>query len=192
MAKRRGNGEGSVRKRKDGRWEGRYTAGCDPETGRAISKNVLGKTQAEVLEKLKAAIKAAEGIDIKRSEQYTVAEWVQLWFDVYSKPNIRESTARYYNNFIRYNVVPKLGDIKLNKLTAMDIQKFYKENFGLGKYLHQSDKPVMNPNVLPFYAVFDNPLAYLDFINKAFERIPVHILQRGFFFYKAYPAMNVV
>ena len=27
MAKKRANGEGSIRKRSDGRWEGRYTAG---------------------------------------------------------------------------------------------------------------------------------------------------------------------
>ena len=47
MAKRRANGEGSLRKRKDGRWEGRYTAGTDP---------VTGKTQAEVKEKLKQAL----------------------------------------------------------------------------------------------------------------------------------------
>ena len=52
MAKRRANGEGNIRKRKDGRWEGRYTAGRDPETGKAIYKNVLGKTQAEVKQKL--------------------------------------------------------------------------------------------------------------------------------------------
>ena len=57
MAKKRANGEGSIRKRKDGRWEGRYTAGHDPETGKAIYKNVLGRTQAEVKEKLKTAIK---------------------------------------------------------------------------------------------------------------------------------------
>ena len=50
MAKRRANGEGNIRKRKDGRWEGRYTAGTDPETGKQIFKNVLGKTQAEVKE----------------------------------------------------------------------------------------------------------------------------------------------
>ena len=46
VAKRRANGEGNIRKRKDGRWEGRYTAGYDPETGKRITKNVLGKTQA--------------------------------------------------------------------------------------------------------------------------------------------------
>ena len=52
MAKKRANGEGNIRKRKDGRWEGRYTAGYDPKTGKRIIKNVLGKTQGEVKEKL--------------------------------------------------------------------------------------------------------------------------------------------
>ena len=60
MPKRRANGEGNIRKRKDGRWEGRYTVGHDPETGKAIIKNVLGKTQAEVKEKLKKAIEETE------------------------------------------------------------------------------------------------------------------------------------
>ena len=63
MPKRRANGEGNIRKRKDGRWEGRYTVGHDPETGKAIIKNVLGKTQAEVKEKLKKAIEENVGID---------------------------------------------------------------------------------------------------------------------------------
>ena len=48
MPKRRANGEGNIRKRKDGRWEGRYTAGYDAN-GKVITKNVLGRTQAEVL-----------------------------------------------------------------------------------------------------------------------------------------------
>ena len=48
MAKKRANGEGSIRKRKDGRWEARYTTGYDPTTGKRIIKSVLGKTQAEV------------------------------------------------------------------------------------------------------------------------------------------------
>ena len=56
MAKKRANGEGNIRKRSDGRWEGRYTAGHDPVTGKRITKNVLGKTQAEVREKLRRTI----------------------------------------------------------------------------------------------------------------------------------------
>ena len=70
MAKRRANGEGNLRKRKDGRWEGRYTAGRDPETGRAIYKNVLGKTQAEAKAKLKQAIEEAKGLDAAKLRRY--------------------------------------------------------------------------------------------------------------------------
>ena len=73
MAKKRANGEGSIRKRKDGRREGRYTAGYDSKTGKRIIGNVLGKTQAEVKEKLKKALEESQGLDISRFEEYTVA-----------------------------------------------------------------------------------------------------------------------
>ena len=78
MPKRRANGEGNIRKRKDGRWEGRYTVGHDPETGKSIIKNVLGKTQAEVKEKLKKAIEENIGIDYGRAKTYTVAMIVRM------------------------------------------------------------------------------------------------------------------
>jgi len=133
MAKRRGNGEGSIRKRKDGRWEGRYTVGTDPETGAPLSRNVLGKTQAEVMEKLKAAIAQAETIDVTRSEQYTLGEWIATWFEVYSKPHIRETTANYYKNYIENHIVPKLGNVKLNKLTSIQIQRFYNDTRTKGR-----------------------------------------------------------
>ena len=55
MAKNRANGEGNIRKRKDGHWEGRYTTGYESKTGKRIIKNVLGKTQGEVKEKLKSS-----------------------------------------------------------------------------------------------------------------------------------------
>ena len=67
MAKKRANGEGNIRKRADGRWEGRYTAGYHPETGKRIIKNVLGKTQAECKAKLKKAIEESQALDISRA-----------------------------------------------------------------------------------------------------------------------------
>lgn len=76
MAKRRANGEGNIRKRKDGRWEGRYTAGYDPETGKQIFKNVLGRTQSEVKEKLSTALEELKQIDVVVSDQMTTGEWL--------------------------------------------------------------------------------------------------------------------
>ena len=60
---RRAAGEGNIRKRSDGRWEGRYVAGHDAE-GKPIRKNVLGKTQAEAKEKLKAALEECQRLDV--------------------------------------------------------------------------------------------------------------------------------
>ena len=53
MARKRKNGEGTVRLRKDGRWEGRIVIGYN-DRGYPKTKNVLAKTKKECLEKLKA------------------------------------------------------------------------------------------------------------------------------------------
>ncbi len=127
MPKKRANGEGNIRKRKDGRWEGRYTAGYDPATGKRIIKNVLGKTQAEVKEKLKQALEMAEQTDIIRAEDYTVGSWLTTWYTLYAKPNVRVSTAEYYRRNIELHVNPRIGDIRLDKLTGRDLQKLYKD-----------------------------------------------------------------
>ena len=89
MAKKRANGEGNIRKRKDGRWEGRYTAGYDEKTGKRLIKNVLGKTQAEVKEKLAKAVAEAESVDVRRSDEYTLGTWLQTWDELFAKPHLR-------------------------------------------------------------------------------------------------------
>ena len=125
MAKRRANGEGSIRKRKDGRWEGRYTAGRDPVTGKAIYKNVLGKTQSEVKEKLKSAIEKTSVLPLK-TEHYTVGQWLDAWMENYAKLQVRASSYKTYRGFIENHIKPALGDMPLEKLTAMDLQRLYK------------------------------------------------------------------
>ena len=125
MPKRRANGEGNIRKRKDGRWEGRYTAGYDPESGKRIIKNVLGKTQAEVKEKLKTAISESRKLDVSKAGTYTVSSWVKTWYEVYAEPRIRPNTKSYYTNYIENHIIPGIGDVPLDKLTTIQIQRFY-------------------------------------------------------------------
>ena len=127
MAKKRANGEGNIRKRKDGRWEGRYTAGYDEKTGKRLIKNVLGKTQAEVKEKLAKAVAEAESVDVRRADEYTLGTWLQTWYELYAKPHLRFSTAEYYRRGIELHIVPRLGDIPLKKLTGRDLQWLYKD-----------------------------------------------------------------
>ena len=45
---RRLNGEGSVRKRKNGSWEAIITVGYDKTTGKQKRKSIYGRTQQEV------------------------------------------------------------------------------------------------------------------------------------------------
>ena len=126
MPKRRANGEGNIRKRKDGRWEGRYTVGHDPETGKAIIKNVLGKTQAEVKEKLKKAIEENVGIDYGRAKTYTVGSWLEVWMENYAKVKLRPSTFKTSQGFLKNHIKPQIGGIPLADLTSLDLQRFYK------------------------------------------------------------------
>ena len=161
MAKKRANGEGSIGKRKDGRWEGRYTAGYDPNTGKRIIKNVLGKTQAEVKKKLKTALEQAHQLDVIRADDYTVATWLWTWYELYSKPNVRPSTAEYYRRCIEQHVIPRLGDIKLSQLTGRDIQKLYRDlqENGRLREVQKAKKPgLSNATVRGIHMMLHNAL----------------------------------
>ena len=133
MTKRRANGEGNLRKRKDGRWEGRYTAGHDPETGKAIYRNVLGRTQAEARAKLKQAIEEAKIVDQTKAKKYSVGEWMDVWFENYAKVKVRPSSHQTYRGYINNHIKPNIGKIPLGKLSSLDLQKFYKKLLSNGR-----------------------------------------------------------
>ena len=133
MAKKRANGEGSIRKRKDGRWEGRYTAGHNLETGKPIYRNVLGKTQAEVKEKLKTAIQETQSLDFSKTGQYTVGQWMDVWYKNYAKIKVRPSSHQTYKGYIENHIKPNIGDIPLEKLTTLDLQRLYKTLLANGR-----------------------------------------------------------
>ena len=133
MAKRRANGEGSIRKRKDGRWEGRYTVGHDPVSGKQIIKNVLGKSQAEVKEKLKQALIECEQVDYTKTGQYTVGTWLDTWYENVAQIKVRASSHQTYKGYIENHIKPYIGNIPLEKLTTMDLQKLYRKLLTKGR-----------------------------------------------------------
>ena len=161
MTKKRANGEGSIRKKPSGRWEGRYTQGIDPVTGRAIQKSVSAKTQAECKEKLAKAIRENRGVPINHTGDYTAAEWCRLWFETYSKPNIRYNTAKGYEGIIEHHIIPAIGAIKLKQLSSIHIQRMYndlKENGRMQRGSKQNDKPLSNTFVRRVHAVLQAAL----------------------------------
>ena len=140
MSKRRANGEGNLRKRKDGRWEGRYTAGRDPETGKAIYKNVLGKTQAEAKAKLKQSIEEAKGLDAGKVGRYTVGQWMEVWFENYAKVKVRPSSHQTYRGYLENHIKPNIGQIPLEKVTSLELQKFYKKLLSSGRVARRESR----------------------------------------------------
>ena len=122
--KRRDAGSGTIRQRADGRWEGRYTVGYDPETGKQIMRSVYAKTKREVREKLnKTLTDIQEGTYIEPTS-ITVGEWLDTWLKEY-KINLRPETKASYEMRIRIQMKPDLGKIRLNKLTTHQIQHLY-------------------------------------------------------------------
>ena len=125
MAKRRNRGDGSLHLRKDGRWEGRYVVGYD-DKGLPMTKNVLAKTKAECaakLAQLRDTLK--EPVPDQPKPGILLADWLDLWYQGYKKPNLRPNTQMSYERRIYQHITPALGKIQLDKLTTADIQEFY-------------------------------------------------------------------
>lgn len=126
MARRKA-GDGLIRKRKDGRWEGRVVVGYD-ENGLPKTKNVLAKTKRECqekLDKLKASLGTPPKAEKKCSTDMPFGEWLDHWYRTYIQPNVRPGTRENYELRIYKHITPQLGRLPLNKLTQGDLLRFY-------------------------------------------------------------------
>ncbi len=125
MAKRRRSGTGTVRLRKDGRWEARVVVGYD-ERGFPKTKNVLAKSKNECVEKLEV-LKAEIGASAKTkcTSDMPFGEWVDYWYQTYCKNTLKEYTQITYEERIYKQIIPKIGDTPLNQVTAGTLEKFY-------------------------------------------------------------------
>jgi integrase len=125
MAGKRGNHEGSIRKRSDGRWEARMSL----DGGRR--KSLFGKTRAEVAQRLRDALREVElGLPQTGAKQ-TVRQYLTEWVETV-RPTLGKSSAHKYANYIRLHVLPTLGAVPLAKLTAQHLQRLYAAKLSAG------------------------------------------------------------
>lgn len=120
---KRPDGDGTIRKRTDGRWEGIIIVGHKAD-GKPIRKSVFASTQKELLPKLHQLIEDYRGVDLTEESSMTLGEWLETWLERYSKLNIRKSTTRNYT--IEMNRIKRyLGDKQIKRVTTADIQRMY-------------------------------------------------------------------
>jgi integrase len=134
MAKKRGNGEGSVFKRKDGRWEGRYTARTlkGPK-----QQSVYGKTRAETSEKLRRTMSDLDNGLLVDTGNLTVGEYLDRWLSDCEEPLVKQGQMAYstysrYAGIVKNHLKPALGTKKLKDLKRTEVRAFYRDKFEEG------------------------------------------------------------
>lgn len=121
---RNAQGGGTIRQRKDGRWEARYTVGRDPGTGKQIQRSVYGSTQREVRQKLAQITASIDTGTYKEPCRMTLGQWLDIWQKDYLR-DVKESTAALHEMQIRLHIKPAIGAIRLEALNPHDIQELY-------------------------------------------------------------------
>lgn len=116
MGKKRGNGEGSFRKRSMNSWEGRVMIEGEVMT-------VRGKTKAETREKLTAVQSEILNGEYVDENDLTITEWMNTWIECYTA-KAKESTRARYQQDIRVHIIPDLGSYRIQDLKLLTVQRF--------------------------------------------------------------------
>ena len=125
MAKRRPAGDGMVRKREDGRWEGRIVIG-HKENGEPLFRHVYAKTQKALLDKLHQNIECYRDVELTEDSRMTLGQWLDRWLTEYKAGTVRPGTLEGYRRYIEYYIKPQLGDKQISLLSQQDIQRMYR------------------------------------------------------------------
>ncbi len=122
--KRRGAGEGSIYRRKDGRWVGQYEA-------EGKRRYVYGKDREAVRARLTKALADRDAGLVFDSRNLTVGGYVPLWLDSV-RGAVGPRTWKHHEELARLHVVPSLGSTRLEKLNALQVQSLYRKKLGAG------------------------------------------------------------
>ena len=124
MGKRRPSGDGLVRKRADGRWEGRIVVG-HKEDGKPIYRSVFAEKQGDLMPKLHELKDQYAGVELTEDSSISLGEWLGRWLEDYKKPTLRPSTYAGYSKDITNHILPYLGSKRITLLKTAEIQKHY-------------------------------------------------------------------
>lgn len=119
--KKRGNNEGTIRKRTDGRWEAVYTAGYKTD-GKPIRRSIYGGTRKEVTARLREVLQQVENDEYVEPQKLTVGQWLDDWWRIYCLPFKKASTCTGYESTIVWHLKPYIGNRQLQSLRPEHVQ----------------------------------------------------------------------
>lgn len=111
---RRGANEGTVFRRKDGRWVAIVSVGY--EGGRRDRKSFYGRTRAEVVAKKTTALRSLQQGEPMANDSVTVGAFLARWLDESVRPTLRPRTFDSYRSITWIHLIPALGQTRLAKL----------------------------------------------------------------------------
>jgi hypothetical protein len=115
--KRRDKGEGSIYRRKEGRWVGQYEVN-------GKRRYLSGKTRTEVARKLTRAIAERDAGLVFDAEGLTVGEYLTRWLDPV-RSTVKDNTWKHHEINVRVHLSPALGGTKLDRLNPFQVQSFW-------------------------------------------------------------------
>jgi len=127
---KRGQNEGSIYRRKDGRWAGAINLGYIG--GKLKRKTVYGATRKDVQDRLTHLLSDKQrGLPVV-GEKQTVGDFIADWLESWVRPTVRPKTFSSYDDTARLHLIPTLGQIRLAKLTPQHIQSLLNERLRSG------------------------------------------------------------
>ena len=120
MTKRRGRGDGTIRERSDGRWEGRIELGCGP-TGKRRQKPVYGHTRREVVAKMRVEQQRLDSGLPPTNGRRRVSDFLQWWSDKVLPGTVSAGSEATYRRLLRLYVIPSLGRLRLAELAPAHV-----------------------------------------------------------------------
>ena len=124
MAKRRASGEGMIRKKPNGDWEGRIVVG-HKQNGNPIFRYVYGKTQKEMMQKLNVMKEQYKSANLTEDSNMTVSEWLDKWLTEYLPGTVRPQTVDRHRRIVNTYIKPHIGKKKLAFLSTNEVQRMY-------------------------------------------------------------------
>jgi hypothetical protein len=97
------------------------------EQGRARSKVVGRKRDADAFDAEVVRRKRTGDLDLLSGGRQTLADFAQEWWKLYAAPNLAARTLRSYAGLWDRHVLPRLGSMRLNAITPEAIERFRAE-----------------------------------------------------------------